>query len=341
MVRHAHLIGSVGLEDAETVISTVADILGDCCTRIPDGETGDRGYWIRWQQSNFDGCDDLQVEVVTQTIPGFKDKVERPFYRIKDGVDPASIDLGELGYADEAIESHAIFKALKADGAISADVRFQVCFPSPMALVVGFIMPEDQLKVEPAIIAAMKKDLAKLQAAIPADELAIQFDVCYEVVGHDGGPKLPYEDTVGESVKRVGHMCDEVNSDVECGIHLCYGDPGHKHIIEPADLGTSVAFANGIIDAASRKITFMHMAVPKDRHDEAYFAPLNGLSMPVETRLILGLVHHTDGVEGSKARIATAEKFIADFDIATECGFGRRDPQTIPALLQIHRDLCD
>ena len=44
MARHAHLIGSVGLEDTETAISTVADVLGDSCTRIPDGETGERGY---------------------------------------------------------------------------------------------------------------------------------------------------------------------------------------------------------------------------------------------------------------------------------------------------------
>ncbi|MDP7601450.1 MAG: hypothetical protein QF605_08680, partial [Rhodospirillales bacterium] len=99
--------------------------------------------------------------------------------------------------------------------------------------------------------------------------------------------------TLGESVKRAGHMCDEVGSEVELGIHLCYGDPGHKHIVEPSDLGTFVAFANGIIDTASRKINFMHMAVPKDRNDEAYFAPLNRLSMLAETRLILGLVHHT------------------------------------------------
>jgi len=341
MARQAHLIGSVGLEDAETVISTVADILGDCCTRIPDGETGERGYWIRWQIANLENCDDLELELVSQSVPGFKDKLERPFFRIKEDVDPAAIDLGELGYADEALESYATFKALKANGGIGAKIRFQVSIPSPMALVIGFIMPDSQLDIEPAIIAAMKRDLVKLQAAIPADELAIQFDVCYEVIGHEGASKLPYQDTLGDSVSRVGHMCDQVNDGVELGIHLCYGDPGHKHIIEPADLGTSVAFANGIVDAASRKINFMHMPVPKDRNDEAYFAPLNGLSMPAETKLILGLVHHTDGVEGGKARIATAEKFVQDFDIATECGFGRRDPGTIAALLQIHRELCD
>ena len=341
MARHAHLVGSVGLEDAETVISVVADILGDCCTRIPDGETGDRGYWVRWQIVNFEKCEDLELEIVRESVPGYKDKLERPLFKIKDGVDANSIDLGELGYADEAISSYATFKTLKADGEIGADVRFQVSIPSPMALILSFISPPNQLAVEGAVVAAIKRDLVKLQAAFPADQLAIQFDVCLEVLGHDGAGKLPYEDSLGGSVSRVGHMCDQVNSDVECGIHLCYGDPGHKHIIEPVDLGTSVAFANGIVDAASRKLNFMHMAVPKDRNDEAYFAPLNGLSMPADTRLVLGLVHHTDGVEGSKARISTAENFVQDFDIATECGFGRRDPGTITALLQIHRDLCD
>jgi len=341
MSRHAHLIGSVSLADAESVMSTVSDILGDCCTRIPDGETGERNYWIRWQKATFDNCDDLDLELVSQTVPGFKDTLERPFFSIKKGVDPASIDLGELGYGDEAIASYATFKKLKDAGKIGADVRFQVSIPSPMALIVGFIMPESQLGVEPAIVAAMKRDLVKLQATIAAEELAVQFDVCYEIVAHDGAAKLPFEDTIGGSVTRIAEMCDCINEGVELGIHICYGDPGHKHIVEPSDLGTSVAFANGIMDSTKRVVNFMHMPVPIDRSDEAYFAPLNGLKMLSETRLILGLVHHTDGLDGSKARVAAAEKFMTEFDVATECGFGRREPDTIPGLLQIHRDLCN
>ncbi|HIE68976.1 MAG TPA: hypothetical protein EYP98_01785 [Planctomycetes bacterium] len=50
MTRNAHLLGSVGLQDAKAVFTTVADTLGESCPRIPDGEPGDRGYWIRWQQ---------------------------------------------------------------------------------------------------------------------------------------------------------------------------------------------------------------------------------------------------------------------------------------------------
>jgi len=52
-----------------------------------------------------------------------------------------------------------------------------------MALVCDFIMAEDQLNVEPAIERAMIKDVDQIQAEIPPDHLAVQWDVCYEVVG--------------------------------------------------------------------------------------------------------------------------------------------------------------
>ena len=124
MKRQAHLIGSVGLEDAETVFTTTSEILGDC-SRLPDGETGQAGYWIRWQQQTFDGCDDLAVESVNVKIPGFKDTVERPFYKIKDGINPLAIDLGELGYGQEAVASYALFSRLQEEGKIPAHMRFQ------------------------------------------------------------------------------------------------------------------------------------------------------------------------------------------------------------------------
>jgi hypothetical protein len=80
------------------------------------------------------------------------------------------------------------------------------------------------------------------------------------------------------------------------------------------------------------------MPVPRDRSDDTYFAPLKRLKMKPETELCLGLVHHTDGLAGTQMRLATAERHVERFSIATECGFGRRDPATIPGLLRIHAD---
>lgn len=340
MTRQAHLIGSVGLDSAEAVFTMVADVLGDCCPRIPDGETGDRGYWIRWQQATFDRCEGLTIEDLDYKLPGYKDNVRRSFFRLRDGVEAAEVDLGDLGYADEALESYAVFARLQDEGRIPAGTRFLVAVPTPIALVCGFIMPSDQLAIEPAVEAAMERELAKIQAGIPADKLSIQLDVCFEVVGTDGGPALPCANPVDDSVPRIGRLCGLINDGVELGIHLCYGDPGHQHIVEPQDLGTCVAFANGIFDKSPRRVDFIHMPVPRGRGDEGYFRPLEDMRLPNETRLILGLVHHTDGVNGTRARMAVADEFAGDYDVATECGFGRRDPSTIPELLKVHREIC-
>ena len=97
----------------------------------------------------------------------------------------------------------------------------------------------------------------------------------------------------------------------------------------------------GICATATRPIQWMHLAVPRDRDDDAYFVPLANLDIPSETELLLGLVHHTDGVDGTQRRVAAAKKVVSEFGIATECGFGRRDPDTIPRLLDIHAQVAD
>jgi hypothetical protein len=109
-------------------------------------------------------------------------------------------------------------------------------------------------------------------------------------------------------------------------------------VVEPIDMSDMVELANRLAAGATRSIELIHMPVPRDRSDAAYFEPLRRLKLRPETELCLGLVHYTDGIAGTRKRLATAEKFVRDFSIATECGFGRRDPATIPELLRIHAE---
>ena len=67
---------------------------------------------------------------------------------------------------------------------------------------------------------------------------------------------------------------------------------------------------------------------------------MRGINLKKETTLYLGLIHKDDGVEGTKGRIATAEKFINHFGIATECGFGRRPANTVLPLLDLHKTIA-
>jgi hypothetical protein len=112
------------------------------------------------------------------------------------------------------------------------------------------------------------------------------------------------------------------------------------HSIEPATSRLLVDFTNRLRTEVKRTIELVHMPVPRARTDEAYYEPLSDLDVLPETKIALGLVHYTDGVDGTRRRIAVAEKYKAEFAVATECGFGRRDPETVVPLLRIHAEVA-
>ena len=88
--------------------------------------------------------------------------------------------LDNLGFADTAISSFAIFAKLKRDGVIPAHVRFQVSLPTPLAPVSAFIDPEHQAQVEPIYEAQVLRELDAIFAAVPHDQLALQWDTRLE-----------------------------------------------------------------------------------------------------------------------------------------------------------------
>ena len=233
-----------------------------------------------------------------------------------------------------------MFVQLKQEGLIPARTRFQVSLPTPLAPVFAFIMPGEQATVAPAYEAAMFAEFVWIATAIPHHELAIQWDVAVEF----GILERAAPDTFDEAMKWVTEglvrLASRVPEDVELGYHLCYGDAGHKHFVEPADASKLVGVANAISAGTRREINWIHMPVPRNRTDDAYFAPLRDLQLHPETELYLGLVHFTDGVEGTRRRIAAAQQVVAEFGVATECGMGRRNAETIPELLRIHREVA-
>ena len=96
-----------------------------------------------------------------------------------------------------------------------------------------------------------------------------------------------------------------------------------------------------IFSMARRRVDFLHLPVPRERDDPAYFAPLRSLRLPERTRLYLGLIHHDD-VEGDRRRIDAGRRIVGDgFGVATECGWGRGDPARVDSLLASHRRAMD
>jgi len=211
-------------------------------------------------------------------------------------------------------------------------MRFQVCMPSPMDPVQAWIANEDQQRLLPQYEKAMLGEVDRICAKVPADHLAIQWDAPIELMALE---RIPVETAKAPILDRLARIGSHVPEGVELGYHWCYGDFGHKHAMEPPTLAKSVEATNAMTDRVTRKIDFFHMPVPRNRADDEYFAALSGIRLNGAT-LYLGLIHLTDGVEGTRKRIDTAKRHIQEFGAATECGFGRRDPATIADLLKEH-----
>jgi len=241
-----------------------------------------------------------------------------------------------------AQKSYAGFAGAQARGIVPKNARFLFPIAAPADFVQGHILGAHQLVVEPAYERAILREIAEMAASIPSGALAIQWDVPVETWTTERGTKTRYgadeSEMMAAFVDRLVRLGDGVPSGVDLVYHFCYGDPFHKHIVEPKDTRVMVELANRISARVARSIELFHMPVPRGRADEAYFAPLRGLKLRQGAELCLGLVHVTDGVEGTRRRMAAANRFAHDYYIATECGMGRRDKATIAALLRVHAE---
>jgi hypothetical protein len=339
-----HIVGSVPLDSAAAVFTAVGAALGDRISTIPDGETGERLTWIGWLESVF--TDNPALELAGQEFRVHPNAPPQKQYRLKPGVTASALHFGDLGYAEIAARSYRDFAAAKKAGKIPTLCRFQVDIAPAHTVVRSFIHEDGQAAVEPIYDAALRSEITKICDVVPRDELAIQLDIASSVFYRlEKGEPTRYGATKAEMQEAFArHAIDLgacVPENVELIYHLCYGDSNHRHSIEPSSTADMVEFANRISRGIGRPIRLFHMPVPRERTDDGYFEPLAGLRLRPETRLCLGLVHLTDGVAGTRNRIASAEKYVTGFLIATECGFGRRPPDTVAGLLRIHADVAN
>ncbi|KIP52221.1 hypothetical protein [Leucobacter komagatae] len=342
-VQGAHLVGSINFDDAETTMRVAAEHLGARLRRIPDGEVGERFHWILFQADRIGEAAGMS-RVGDTPIP-LRMLDVRPV-RLADGVRASDVELPPLGYAAAALASWETFSRLVGEGVIPAGTRFQAALPTPLGVVGSLVLASDRAAFEPVYEAALARELDEILAAIPHEQLSIQWDAALEFAMLEGVASMtqqPYEwfdDVWSGTTERLARQIDRVPADVEVGVHLCYGDVGEHHFVEPVDTENLTRFANLVIDTAKRDLTWLHLPVPIERDDSAYFAPLAELRLPSTSELYLGLVHREDGTEGAARRIAAARTSVArDFGVATECGFGRAPEGTTVPLFEAHRDV--
>ena len=338
------LVGSVPLETAEEVMRMFGTPLGRYLDTVPDGEVGDRRWWVlrlSWQV--FLGHPELELIArpapdngVEHLVP--RDRTDMYRFRVKPGVDVVRFgDPGwRLGFTKDAINSYFIFKTLRDQGVLAKHLRFQVSIPLVNSVVSlsTFPDPDDLAKVRAGYEEALRAEIAKMVEKIPPEDLAIQWDCSWEITDVYGGvPGLPKEGAIGRNIGQVSRLTPTIPPDVMVGFHFCYGTFGGWPRFAPNDLGAAVDLANAAIKVAGRRIDWVNIPI-LDRSDDAFFAPLARLA-PNGTRVYLGMIHN---MPHFKERYAAAKKFLPEFGLSAPCGFGRSPVTALPAILEEHLD---
>jgi hypothetical protein len=341
LVRGAHLVGGLAAPDAETAMTQAASVLGRHLARLTDGETGERAQWIWWQIDKLTALPGIRMgEPHVNPATGNPDYSVFPGLDVDEGI---RISTGALGYASAAISSYAIFERLRARRVIPAGVRFQVSLPTPYASVISWVNTGSQTRFFAAYKGELFAELAAIAAAIPAADLAVQWDVAVEVGVLEG---VFHPDPGFETFDRiVAELVDAVRAvpeSVQVGLHLCYGDYKHRHFVAPTDLSLLVNLADAVDERAN--LDFVHM--PVDRENglaPGYFAPLARLRPG--PALALGVIDYENDSERIDRLVTAASAAGRPFAVATECGMARLgergEPVTLGDLLAQHARVAD
>ena len=332
---HVHLVGSVPFESAEQVFINSTRALPDRLLSIPDGETGPRQAFILWQSFVFPS------QVLSPIHRNGKPLESTDFQCTLDHIKPTKYD-------EMAIESYRTFCKLRDQGLIPQGVRFQIAVPTPANTITTHVDYAYRERVEPLYEERLMQDLRRLQEAIPAHDLAIQIDAAVEFayLEYEGGRLQnpffkPYFSSVKEGIlERISRLSSAVNQDVQLGFHLCYGDRLHNHFIQPEDAGLLVEIATSLVQkiGPQHPIEWIHLPVPKDRMDTAYFDPLRHLDIG-DVKIFLGLVHSHDE-SGTEQRLKAAQAvYPRIFGIATECGMGRTPVEDVESIFTISKNV--
>ena len=197
-----------------------------------------------------------------------------------------------------------MFRHLRDDGVIDHDVRFQLCLPATCSAIDwSFENPDDW----PAVYLGLQRPHACRDRSgvteIPADDLVIQWDVAWEFVDMAIGdkrlfaffPHLTAEEKFQRYAAQLDDLWQGIPDDTLLGYHWCYGTWGGWPMVALGDLALCVRMSNEAAKRSGRRLDYVHMPVIKHPTDE-FYAPLADLDIG-DTKVYLGMVHHTDGID--------------------------------------------
>jgi hypothetical protein len=338
------LVGSLPVQSTEEAFRSGSELFGSSVFALPDGETGSRTGWVSYEREQLvRPHPDIEMVQATESPTGLpRHAYETPVFRVRPGV--SELRWGTWPRIDDAIASYQVFRSLRDQGAIPSRLRFQVCLPFPSSALNAFKadFAADYPIAQRAFEDLVARELVRLVEAVPAAELAIQWDLAYEVLDLEGVLAWTAGDAWARFAGPVGTLSRLVPEETLLGYHLCYGTFPEWPMFEARDLGLLVRMANYAVEHSGRTVDWVHLAGPRylRSEDDRFFQPLADLR-PGSARVFLGIVLPVDGLAGARRRHATASRYLDDFGVAMYCGFGRQPGQDGAETLREHRRVVE
>jgi hypothetical protein len=344
-----HLVGSFPTKSAEEAFRKSATGLKGHLTSIPDGEPGWRDNFTIGLLQKIVPTNPHIIGVYREYDEKFdpspiKESSPEETQELLSKIPSATID---LGYADDAIASYKTFLQLREEGVMDKTVRFQVCLPGVSSFAI-FVKPAYQLAVEDVMFKAMIQDVIKINKEIPAEDLAVQFDIASDFIKMEAqkDPEYlktlradfhpPKENAMERYASQYTELISHVDKDATVGLHICPGNINNKAVLDPPNTAVAVDLANNIAGRLDRSLAWVHFGCLPVWKKESHYSPLKDLKSG--PKVFLGVVY-PDNKSGAQERIDAARKSNVDFGISPPCGLARTSGEGVESVLDILKSL--
>jgi hypothetical protein len=314
---------------------------GVALTSMPDGETGDRERWIAHIAEGLRSHPDLEVWHDGRWT-AYDDVLD---FRVRHGhrLRSASLDLRHVA---PHRDGRRVLDELGAEGAVPADVAFQVGLPGDLDLAMFLMGRRGGLVHRRAFADALLDEIRQIHVADGA-EVVFQLEIPLELVLVASAP-APLRLTIARRLAPgIVDLARRAPAGARFGLHLCLGDLEHRALAHPADAGPAVILANAVAERwpTGRPLEFVHVPLaaggePPSLDPQAY-EPLGRLRLPVGTHLVAGFLHEGRTSAEHRTILAAIEAAVGhEVDVAASCGLARRDRAAALATVERGMELC-
>ncbi|NKJ39522.1 hypothetical protein [Rhizobium sp. SG570] len=246
------------------------------------------------------------------------------------------------GLSHHARASLEALNALKEAVALPAGVRASLSILAAFQIS-RFAKPGDRVQpdADAAYAAWLMNEIKRVVTDIPssATDLAVQIKLPFADLAEAAESDAADSALADALLDSVTNIIDAVPETIPVAVHMnCRDGAGFK--IQPMHFTDMAELSNRLQERCVRRIDLVHIPVPLVVSDESFFAPLRRLALRSESKLCLGLIHLSDGVEGAMRRIALARTGFPEFALAARSGFAAREPAVIADFLKLHADVA-